>query len=77
MNKSKLILVVMACMLLTVVSAKNVVVTVTNEEKVQRQEVVEIDLYPVYKLLAINVGEPIVVKNALGQEVEFHVEVQN
>lgn len=73
MNKSKLILVVMACMLLTVVSAKNVVVTVTNEEKVQRQEVVEIDLYPVYKLLAINVGEPIVVKNALGQEVEYQI----
>ena len=73
MNKSKLILVVMACMMLTVVSAKNVVVTVTNEEKVQRQEVVEIDLYPVYKLLAINVGEPIVVKNALGQEVEYQI----
>ncbi|MBR1462597.1 MAG: DUF4861 domain-containing protein [Prevotella sp.] len=62
-----------ACLMIAPAFAKDVTVTVTNEEKVQRQEVVEIDLYAVYKSLGINVGEPIVVKNALGQEVAYQI----
>lgn len=73
MNKSRWIMALVASLMMAPSFANDVTVTVTNEEKVQRQEVVEIDLYAVYKLLGINVGQPIVVKNALGQEVAYQI----
>ncbi len=55
------------------VSAKEVVVTVTNDERVQRQEVVEVDVSKVYAGLGIKAGEQFVVKNALHQEVGYQI----
>lgn len=55
------------------VSAKDVVVTVTNDERVQRQEVVEVDVNKVYAKLGINSSEQFIVKNALNQEVGYQI----
>lgn len=54
-------------------NAKNVVVTVTNDERVQRQEVVEVDVNKVYAGLGIKSGEQFIVKNALNQEVGYQI----
>lgn len=53
--------------------AGDVTITVTNDEKTQRQEVVEVDAAAVYQKLGIPKGEPFVVKNALGQEVGYQL----
>ena len=55
------------------VSAKDVVVTVTNDERVQRQEVVEVDVNKVYAKLGIKSSEQFIVKNALNQEVGYQI----
>ena len=48
--------------------AQKAKIRVANDERVQRQEVVEVDAAAVYQQLGIRQGEPFVVKNALGQE---------
>lgn len=53
------------------VMAKDVVVTVSNDEKVQRQELVEINAADVYKKLGISKDEPFIIKNALNQQVIY------
>ena len=55
------------------VSAKDVVVTVTNDERVQRQEIVEVDVNKVYAKLGIKSSEQFIVKNALNQEVGYQI----
>lgn len=75
MNKSKIIMTMAlgALLLPQTLTAKDVVVTITNEEKVQRQEVVEIDMDAVYSKLGISRNEPFIVKNALGQQVIYQI----
>ena len=54
-------------------TAAKVKISVSNDQKAQRQEVVEVDATAVYKQLGIQQGEPFVVKNALGQEVGYQL----
>ena len=49
--------------------AREVSITVSNTERVQRQEVVGVDAMQVYSRLGVKAGTGLVVKNALGQEV--------
>ncbi len=53
--------------------AQTAVVTVSNGDKVQRQELVSVEASEVYAKLGINKGDGFVVKNALGQEVAYQV----
>lgn len=53
--------------------AENVTITVSNDEKSQRQEVVEVDAASVYQKLGLSKGENIIVRNALGQEVVYQL----
>ena len=75
MNKSKRMMWAVLAMWLIPqgMRAQEVTITVTNDEKVQRQEVVEVDIQAVYRALGIQAGEPFLVKNALGQEVIYQV----
>lgn len=74
MNKSKLMMATLAMLFMSQsMQAAEARIVVTNDEKVQRQEVVEVDIYALYKVLGINTGESFVVKNALGQEVLYQV----
>jgi len=74
MNKSRKIFMAMAIWAMMMpgsVMAKDVVVTVSNDEKVQRQELVEINAADVYKKLGISKDEPFIIKNALNQQVIY------
>ena len=53
--------------------AADVKVTVTNEQKTQRQELVEIDSRTVYQKLGIAEGQNIIVKNAMRQQVAYQI----
>ena len=53
--------------------AKDITVVVTNNERSQRQELVEIDVNQVYGKMGIAKGSNIIVRNALGQEVAYQV----
>ena len=58
-------------------TAAKVKISVSNDQKAQRQEVVEVDATAVYKQLGIQQGEPFVVKNALGQEVGYQLKAHS
>ena len=74
MNRYKMILgALVALMVPTQLMAQKVKIRVSNDEKIQRQEVVEVDAAQVYKQLGIRQGEPFIVKNALGQEVGYQL----
>lgn len=53
--------------------AEDVVVVVSNDKDVQRQELVEIDASQVYAKLGINKGESFIVKNSLKQQVAYQI----
>ena len=55
------------------VQAKDVTVVVTNDEQVQRQELVELSTIDIYHKLGVDMNTPLVVKNALGQEVAYQL----
>ena len=55
------------------IMADDITLSVTNEEKVQRQELVEVDFKTVYDRLGLKDGEALVVKNAFGQQVEYQI----
>ena len=55
------------------VQAKDVTIVVTNNERVQRQELVEVSASEVYRQLGVAANTPFVVKNALGQEVSYQL----
>lgn len=57
----------------TVAMAKDVAIVVTNSERVQRQELVEVSVDDVYAQLGVAKGQSFVVKNALGQEVPYQI----
>ena len=63
----------MALMLPTSLMAGNVKIRVMNDQKTQRQEVVEVDAAALRKQLGIGQDAPFVVKNALGQEVGYQL----
>ena len=53
--------------------AQEVTITVTNDEKCQRQEVVEVDADAVFQKLGLAKDGKFIVKNALGQEVGYQL----
>lgn len=53
--------------------AQNVTVTVTNNDVVQRQELIEVAINDVYAKLGIKKGDKFIVKNALGQQVAYQI----
>lgn len=55
------------------VSAQTLTVTVTNNESYQRQQLVSLNAYDVYKRLDINAGPHFIVKNKLGFQVPYQI----
>lgn len=73
-NKSFFLALGMAAMMLpTDLLAKEVSIVVTNNEPVQRQELVEVSLDDLYAKMGVPKGRQLVVKNILGQEVAYQV----
>lgn len=48
-------------------------VSVSNNDKVQRQELVEVQMKDVYAKLGLKQGDKFIVKNALGQQVAYQI----
>ena len=69
----KLLNIIALCLLATSVGAQNVKIIVSNDEKVQRQEVVEVCAKQLYQKMGISYGSPVIVKNALGQQVGYQL----
>lgn len=53
--------------------AEDVTITVTNPEKMQRQELIEVDVNTVRQRLGIGNDNPFVVKNASRQQVDYQI----
>ena len=76
MKSTKLFILIIsmtALMMPANMSAKDVNIVVTNNEPVQRQELVEVSLDEVYAQMEVAKGQQIIVRNALGQEVDYQV----
>lgn len=75
MNKSKIFYALAFGLMLAPFSANaaDVTVTVSNNDKVQRQELVEVPVKDVYAKLGIKDGDKFIVRNALGQQVAYQV----
>ena len=73
--KANSILALAVCALLVPLKsfAQEVTITVTNDEKCQRQEVVEVDADAVFQKLGLAKDGKFIVKNALGQEVGYQL----
>ena len=69
----KLLNIIALSMLAASAGAQNVKIIVNNDEKVQRQEVVEVSAQQLYEKLGISYGSPVIVKNALGQQVGYQL----
>lgn len=69
----KLLNIFALCLLATSAGAQNVKIIVNNDEKVQRQEVVEVCAKQLYQKMGIGYGSPVIVKNALGQQVGYQL----
>ena len=69
----KLLNIIALSMLAASAGAQNVKIIVNNDEKVQRQEVVEVSALQLYEKLGISFGSPVIVKNALGQQVGYQL----
>ena len=69
----KLLNIIALCLLATSAGAQNVKIIVSNDEKVQRQEVVEVCAKQLYQKMGISYGSPVIVKNALGQQVGYQL----
>lgn len=54
-------------------AGKTVTITVTNDEKEQRQELIEVDLKTVTDKLALADDDAFVVRNAFGQQVDYQI----
>lgn len=57
----------------TAASAADVTLRVSNSLNTQRQELAEVDVATVYKILDVKSGTPFIVINALGQEVPYQL----
>lgn len=75
MNKSKFLYALAFGLLLTPfhANAGNVTISVSNNDKVQRQELVEVQMKDVYAKLGLKQGDKFIVKNALGQQVAYQI----
>ena len=76
MKSTKLFFLALGMVALTMpanILAKDVNIVVTNNEPVQRQELVEVSLDEVYAQMGVAKGKELIVKNALGQEVAYQV----
>ncbi len=62
-----------ALLMPNMVKAKDVTIVVTNSERTQRQEIVEVKVQDVYNSLGIDKNKTFVVKNAMGQEVDYQI----
>ena len=62
-----------AAFLPTASMAKDIHIVVTNNEPVQRQELVGVSIDDIYKQMGVAKGQSLVVKNSLGQEVAYQV----
>ncbi len=71
MKKFSMALMLAACAMH--MDAAEVKITVTNNERMQRQELAEIKADEVYQQLGISYGEPVIVKNSLGQQVAYQL----
>ena len=69
----KLLNIIALSMLAASAGAQNVKIIVNYDEKVQRQEVVEVSALQLYEKLGISYGSPVIVKNALGQQVGYQL----
>lgn len=69
----KLLNIIALCLLATSARAQNVKIIVNNDEKVQRQEVVGVCAKDLYGKMGIAYGSPVIVKNALGQQVGYQL----
>lgn len=69
----KALMFVFGCFVSLAAMCQTATVTVTNTEKVQRQEVVEVDLQQICKALNCKSDARFVVKNALNQEVSYQI----
>lgn len=69
----KLLNIIALSMLAASAGAQNVKIIVNNDEKVQRQEVVEVSAQQLYEKMGISYGSPVIVKNALGQQVGYQL----
>lgn len=69
----KLLNIIALSLLSASAGAQNVKIIVNNDEKVQRQEVVEVSALQLYEKLGISYGSPVIVKNALGQQVGYQL----
>ena len=69
----KLLNIIALSLLAASAGAKNVKIIVNNDEKVQRQEVVEVSAQQLYEKMGISYGSPVIVKNALGQQVGYQL----
>ena len=69
----KLLNIIALCLLATSAGAQNVKIIVSNDEKVQRQEVVEVCAKQLYQKMGISYGSPVILKNALGQQVGYQL----
>lgn len=65
--------IVLGVLLMPMQAAKTVTITVTNEEKVQRQELIEIDFKAISEQLGLGEDDGFVVKNAFGQQVDYQL----
>ena len=75
MNKTRIITAMALGMTLApqALTARDLTITVTNNEDVQRQEVVEIDAAKVSASLELSDSDKLTVKNALGQQVAYQL----
>jgi hypothetical protein len=69
----KLLNIIALSLLAASAGAQNVKIIVNNDEKVQRQEVVEVSALQLYEKMGISYGSPVIVKNALGQQVGYQL----
>lgn len=73
MQVKRIIIALALAATLVPVQAKDVTIVVTNNERLQRQELVEVSAREVYRQLGVDENTPFVVKNALGQEVDYQL----
>lgn len=74
MTKTKLWIVLLFLASMPVsMKAAEVTVVVTNTERHQRQELVEVDASALYERLGVKSGSPVIVKNSLGQQVPYQI----
>jgi len=75
MKQIKMILLSLLCAFSTSLQtfAENVVISVGNDENVQREELIEVDLKTISDKLNLGSGDGLVVKNAFGQQVDYQI----